>query len=128
MLHGQPIVCFNKVWFYEQNSREVPHNNWWREKGANDRPPESIIFRQKVYFEKQEIKYLPLHRNWIFTDGRGPLNEESFEGERRQKGFEEIEQAAEEHIPDELIDEFIRETKQQVKRNLQKPRGGNKSL
>ncbi|KAM6490912.1 hypothetical protein JOM56_013616 [Amanita muscaria] len=121
------IVCSKGTWFYDDNSTEVHRNEWWTEKGANERPPHSLVYKEKLYYEKRQIDYFPQARLWAYIDQTTPqpLTDKDYEGVK-PRTFQEFEQLAEKALPDEIVDEFI-----QSERNLHKKRqqeGGSKGL
>ncbi|KIL54445.1 hypothetical protein M378DRAFT_18875, partial [Amanita muscaria Koide BX008] len=126
-LTNRRIVCSKGTWFYDDNLTEVHRSEWWAEKGANERPPHSLVYKEKLYYEKCQIDYFPQARLWAYTDQATPqpLTDEDYEGVK-PRTFQEFEQLAEKALPDEIVDEFI-----QNKRNLHKKKqqeAGSKGL
>ncbi|KIL55101.1 hypothetical protein M378DRAFT_18246 [Amanita muscaria Koide BX008] len=117
-LTNRRIVCSKGTWFYDDNSTEVHRSEWWAEKGANERPPHSLLYKEKLYYEKRQIDYFPQVRLWAYIDQTTsqPLTDEDYEGVK-PRTFQEFEQLAEKALPDEIVDEFI-----QSERNLHKKR------
>ena len=79
-------MCYQGEWFFDDTSKPVePHLHWWKERAAYERPPHSILYNTKVYYQQKIIEYFPDARTWAYPETTGnptPLQEDDYQGNK----------------------------------------------